>query len=49
MPENIRNEAEEDGLPLVGLRETMPSGLHYQQWIARAMNTIQGALNEAAP
>ena len=41
--------AEDAGLPLVGLRLTLPSGLSYQQWIGREINLIHGALNEAAP
>jgi zinc/manganese transport system substrate-binding protein len=41
--------AEDAGLPLVGLRMTLPSGLSYQQWIGREINLIHGALNEAAP
>lgn len=41
--------AEDSGLPLVGLRLTLPSGLSYQQWIGREINQIHGALNEAAP
>ena len=41
--------ADDGGLPLVGLRLTLPSGLSYQQWIGREINLIHGALNEAAP
>jgi zinc/manganese transport system substrate-binding protein len=41
--------AEDSGLPLVGLRLTLPSALSYQQWIGREINLVRGALNEAAP
>jgi hypothetical protein len=36
-------------MPVVGLRENLPSGLHYQQWMLRQLNAVHGALNEAAP
>jgi hypothetical protein len=45
----LKTLAEDAGLPLVGLRMTLPPGLSYQQWIGREINLIRGALNEAAP
>ncbi|MBV8664524.1 MAG: hypothetical protein JO107_15655, partial [Hyphomicrobiales bacterium] len=47
--EPLKALADESGLPLVGLRVTLPSGLSYQQWYGREINLVQGALNEAAP
>jgi ABC-type Zn uptake system ZnuABC Zn-binding protein ZnuA len=41
--------ANDTGMPVVGLRENLPSGLHYQQWMLRQLNAVHGALNEAAP
>ena len=45
----LKAVAEDSGLPLVGLRLTLPSALSYQQWIGREINLVRGALNEAAP
>lgn len=45
----LKTLAEDNGVPLVGLRVTLPSGLNYQQWIGRQINAVHGALNEAAP
>jgi ABC-type Zn uptake system ZnuABC Zn-binding protein ZnuA len=47
--EPLKALADDSGLPLVGLRMTLPSGLSYQQWYGREINLVQGALNEAAP
>jgi zinc/manganese transport system substrate-binding protein len=41
--------ANDTGMPAVGLRETIPRGLHYQQWLVRQINAVHGALNQAAP
>jgi zinc/manganese transport system substrate-binding protein len=41
--------ANDSGIPVVGLGEKLPSGLHYQQWMLRQLNVIHGALNEASP
>jgi len=41
--------ATDNGIPVVALQETLPTGLHYQTWAMRQWNTIHGALNEAAP
>lgn len=41
--------ANDSGIPVVGLGEKLPSGLHYQQWMLRQLNAIHGALNEASP
>jgi zinc/manganese transport system substrate-binding protein len=41
--------ANDSGIPVVGLSEKLPSGLHYQQWMQRQLNAIRGALNEASP
>jgi zinc/manganese transport system substrate-binding protein len=41
--------ANDSGIPVVGLSEKLPSGLHYQQWMLRQLNAIHGALSEASP
>ncbi len=41
--------ANDTGMPAVGLRESIPRGLHYQQWLLRQVNAVHGALNQAAP
>jgi ABC-type Zn uptake system ZnuABC Zn-binding protein ZnuA len=41
--------ANDTGMPAVGVRETAPGGLHYQQWLLRQVNAVHGALNQAAP
>jgi zinc/manganese transport system substrate-binding protein len=41
--------AEDAAIPVVGLTTDLPSGLSYQQWMIRQINTVRGALNEAAP
>jgi zinc/manganese transport system substrate-binding protein len=41
--------ANDSGIPVVGLGEKLPSGLHYPQWMLRQLNVIHGALNEASP
>jgi ABC-type Zn uptake system ZnuABC Zn-binding protein ZnuA len=41
--------ANDINLPVVGLREKLPTALHYQQWMLRQLNAVHGALNEAAP
>jgi hypothetical protein len=41
--------ANDAGIPVVGLQERLPRGLHYQQWALRQWNAIHGALNEASP
>ncbi|HEY2526899.1 MAG TPA: zinc ABC transporter substrate-binding protein [Xanthobacteraceae bacterium] len=46
---NLVAYAKDHGTPAVGLRQTLPRGLHYQQWMLRQLNAINGALNEAAP
>lgn len=43
------NSAKDAGIPVVGLQERLPRGLHYQQWALRQWNTVHGALNEASP
>lgn len=42
-------EANDNAIPVVGLRETMPKRLHYQQWMLRELSAVHGALNQAAP
>jgi ABC-type Zn uptake system ZnuABC Zn-binding protein ZnuA len=41
--------ANDAGIPVVGLQERLPRGLHFQQWALRQWNAIHGALNEASP
>lgn len=45
----LKAVAEDSGIPVVALREQLPKGLHYQQWMLRQMNAVHGALNEASP
>lgn len=47
--EELVAAAGDDGVPAVALRERLPKGLHYQQWMLRQVNAVHGALNEAAP
>ena len=41
--------ANDSGIPVVGLSDKLPSGLHYPQWMLRQLNVIHGALNEPSP
>lgn len=41
--------ANDDDVPAVGIRETEPASLTYQQWMTRELNAVHGALNEASP
>lgn len=41
--------ANEGDVPAVGVRETEPASLSYQEWMVRELNSLHGALNEAAP
>jgi zinc/manganese transport system substrate-binding protein len=41
--------AKQNGVPVAGLQEKLPTALRYQQWVLRQWNTVHGALNEAAP
>ncbi len=43
---DLAASARDNGTPVVGLRETLPRGLHYQQWMLRQLNAIYGALDE---
>lgn len=47
--EELAGVAQENGIPVVALRERLPKGLHYQQWMLRQINAVHGALNEASP
>lgn len=40
--------ASQNGVPVAGLQDRLPTGLHYQQWVLRQWNTVHGALNQAA-
>jgi len=40
--------ARQNGVPVAGLQDRLPTGLHYQQWVLRQWNTVHGALNQAS-
>jgi zinc/manganese transport system substrate-binding protein len=40
--------AKQNGVPVAGLQEKLPTALRYQQWVLRQWNMVHGALNEAA-
>lgn len=46
---SLTSLARDSGVPTVGLRETLPAALTWQQWKIREVDTVQGALNEASP
>ena len=40
--------ASQNGVPVAGLQDRLPTGLHYQQWVLRQWNMVHGALNQAS-
>lgn len=40
----VKGIAEEHHVPVVGVTETMPAGLHFQSWIGRQLSDIQAKL-----
>ncbi|MEP6812141.1 MAG: zinc ABC transporter substrate-binding protein [Actinomycetota bacterium] len=42
----IRAEATAAGIPVVGVTETLPSGLHFQKWQLRQGRALEGALSK---
>lgn len=44
----LENQAMTAGVPTIGIPEEKPSGLDYQAWMLRTLNTLHGGLNEAA-
>jgi len=41
---SIRQSASNDGIPVVGVYETMPSGYDYQRWMLAEVHAIQRAV-----
>jgi zinc/manganese transport system substrate-binding protein len=41
---SIRQNASQDGVPVVGVYETMPTGYHYQSWMLAEVQAIQKAV-----
>ena len=41
---SIRNDAENAGIPVVGVYETMPTGYDYQTWMTAELNAIESAV-----
>ncbi|MBV1701370.1 MAG: zinc ABC transporter substrate-binding protein [Hyphomicrobiales bacterium] len=44
----LEKQAMTAGVPTIGIPEEKPSGLDYQAWMLRTLNTLHGGLNEAA-
>jgi len=43
---SIRDDAENAGIPVVGVYETMPAGYDYQTWMVAEVNAIERAVTE---
>lgn len=46
---SILHKAEEAGVPVVGVDETMPAGDHYQGWMAATVRAIERAVDDQIP
>ena len=44
--ERMKRIAEEAKIPVVGVSETLPSGRHYQDWIATELDALDAALDQ---
>ncbi len=49
MPQRMRRIAEEAGVPVVGISETEPAGMHYQDRMMAQLDALDKALSGAAP
>jgi zinc/manganese transport system substrate-binding protein len=47
MPQRMRRIAEAAGIPVVGISETEPAGMHYQDWMMAQLDTLDKALSGA--
>jgi zinc/manganese transport system substrate-binding protein len=46
MPQRMRRIAEEAGVPVVGISETEPAGMHYQDWMLAQLDALDKALSK---
>ncbi|MEI8632699.1 zinc ABC transporter substrate-binding protein [Vibrio sp. PP-XX7] len=46
MTEQLKSLAEKHQVAIVGATETMPKGMHYQDWITQELNAVQNALEK---
>jgi zinc/manganese transport system substrate-binding protein len=47
--ERLLGIARESGIPLVAMSETVPPGMHYQQWLLGELDSLERALSGARP
>jgi len=47
MPQRMRRIAEQAGVPVVGISETEPVGMHYQDWMMGQLDALDKALSGA--
>jgi zinc/manganese transport system substrate-binding protein len=47
--ERLLGIARESGIPLVAMSETVPPGMHYQQWLLGELDSLERALSVARP
>jgi zinc/manganese transport system substrate-binding protein len=46
MPQRMRRIAEQAGIPVVGISETEPAGMHYQDWMLAQLDALDKALSK---
>jgi len=46
MPQRMRRIAEQAGVPVVGISETEPAGMHYQDWMLAQLDALDKALSK---
>jgi zinc/manganese transport system substrate-binding protein len=46
MPQRMRRIADEAGIPVVGISETEPAGMHYQDWMMAQLDALDKALSK---
>ena len=46
MPQRMRRIAEQAGIPVVGISETEPAGMHYQDWMLSQVDALDKALSK---
>jgi zinc/manganese transport system substrate-binding protein len=46
MPQRMRRIAEQAGVPVVGISETEPGGMHYQDWMLAQLDALDRALSK---
>jgi len=47
--QRLRRIAQDAGIPVIGITETMPAGTDYQHWILRELDAVDQALGPAGP